>query len=55
LSTQQLRRGVFTSVPELVETSNAYIARHNQEPKPFIWTAKAIDVPLQSELEFSSN
>lgn len=44
LTTQQLRRGVFTSVPELIDTINAYIAQHNQNPKPFIWTAKANDI-----------
>ena len=27
LTTQQLRRGAFTSVPELVDTINAYIAQ----------------------------
>jgi len=44
LTTQRLRRGVFTSVPELIQTIDAYIAEHNKNPKPFIWTAKATDV-----------
>lgn len=44
LTTQQLRRGVFTSVPELIQTIDNYIAEHNQNPKPFIWTAKASDI-----------
>lgn len=44
LTEQQLRRGVFTSVPELVETIENYIAKHNESPKPFIWTAKANDI-----------
>jgi len=44
LTTQQLRRGVFTSVPDLVKTIEGYIAQHNQNPKPFIWTAKANDI-----------
>jgi hypothetical protein len=35
---------VFTSVPELIETIDRYIARHNQQPKPFIWTASAKDI-----------
>jgi transposase len=44
LSESQLRRGVFHSVPELISTIEGYLARHNQEPKPFIWTAKASDI-----------
>ncbi|APZ43758.1 IS630 family transposase [Acidihalobacter ferrooxydans] len=44
LTTQRLRRGVFSSVPELIESINTYIEQHNQNPKPFIWTAKAKDI-----------
>lgn len=44
ITTQQLRRWVFTSIPELVATIEDYIAQHNQNPKPFIWTAKANDI-----------
>jgi hypothetical protein len=32
LTTQQLRRGVFTSVPELIQTIDNYIAEHKQNP-----------------------
>jgi transposase len=39
-----IRRGVFRSVDELVVAIEAYIAAHNDEPKPFIWTASANDV-----------
>ena len=44
LTTQQLRRGAFSSVPELIQTIDHYIAEHNKNPKPFIWTAKASDI-----------
>ena len=44
LTTEQLRRGVFTSVPELIHTIENYIALHNDKPKPFIWTASAKDI-----------
>ena len=44
LTENRLRRGVFRSVPELVEAIKAYINRHNRRPKPFIWTAKASDI-----------
>ena len=39
-----IRRGVFRSVDELVAAIESYIAQHNDEPKPFIWTASANDV-----------
>ena len=44
LTTERLRRGVFTSVPELVTAIHAYVAHHNIEPKPFIWTKSARDI-----------
>ncbi len=43
ITTERLRRGVFTSVPELVATIDEYIAHHNTHPKPFIWTKSARD------------
>lgn len=44
LTTDRLRRGVFHSVPELTAAIESYIASHNENPKPFIWTAKAKDI-----------
>ena len=44
LTTQRLRRGIFRSVPELVAAIKQYVAVHNRNPKPFIWTAKAHDI-----------
>lgn len=44
ITTERLRRGVFRSVPELVAAIKEYIAVHNQDPKPFVWTAKANDI-----------
>ena len=44
ISTDRLERGVFRSVPELIVAIEAYIAVHNQNPKPFVWTAKANDI-----------
>lgn len=41
ISTDRLERGVFRSVPELVVAIEEYIAMHDQDPKPFVWTAKA--------------
>ena len=40
LKENQLRRGVFRSVEELIPAIDQYIDRHYEHPKPFIWTAK---------------
>jgi hypothetical protein len=40
LTDKQIRRGVFKSVADLI----AAIQHHNQNPKPFVWTAKAEDI-----------
>jgi len=47
LTEKRLRRGVFHSVPELVEALNAYLRVYNQEPTPFVWTAKAQDLLIK--------
>ena len=44
LTIERLRRGVFTSVPELVAAIDQYVAHHNTNPKPFIWTKSARDI-----------
>lgn len=44
LTENQLRRGIFRDVEDLIIAIEAYIDRHNKNPKPFIWTAKANDI-----------
>jgi len=44
LTDKRIRRGVFRGIDELVSAINAYIAGHNDTPKPYIWTAKASDI-----------
>jgi transposase len=44
ITVNRLRRGVFTSVPELVIAIDEYVAQHNTNPKPFIWTKTAADI-----------
>ena len=53
ITTERLRRGVFTSVPELEQAIDAYIAHHNINPKPFIWTKSARDI-LQKVIRANS-
>jgi transposase len=43
LTQNRLRRGVFRNLEELIMTIGDYIDRHNENPKPFIWTARASD------------
>lgn len=44
ITVQRLRRGVFPSVLQLTAAIDDYVAHHNENPKPFIWTAKARDI-----------
>jgi len=44
LTENRLRRGIFRSIEELIEAIGDYIDHHNENPKPFIWTAKATDI-----------
>lgn len=44
LTENGLRRGIFRDVEELIMAIGAYIDKHNERPKPFIWTAKAADI-----------
>jgi transposase len=53
ISEQRLRRGVFTSVPELVVAIDEYIAHYNMKPTPFIWTKSARDI-LQKVIRANS-
>jgi hypothetical protein len=39
LSAKAIRRGVFTSVPALIDAIETYLAAHNDDPQPFQWTA----------------
>ena len=41
LTERALRRGVFLSVPELIEKIEDYIQVNNDNPKPVIWIATA--------------
>jgi len=44
LTQNRLRRGVFQNLEQLIMAIGEYIDGHNQNPKPFIWTAKATDI-----------
>jgi transposase len=41
ITEKRIRRGSFTSVSSLEKAIQEYLDHHNQEPKPFVWTADA--------------
>jgi transposase/AraC-like DNA-binding protein len=41
ITTKRIRRGSFDSVAELVESIQDFLDAHNEDPKPFTWTASA--------------
>ena len=44
LTTKQLRRGVFRSVPQLKAAIQAFIDAHQENPQPFVWTKTADEI-----------
>jgi transposase len=44
ITRKRIRRGVFKSVTDLEVAIHSYLAEHNDHPKPFVWTAKAVDI-----------
>ena len=41
ITDKRIRRGVFRSVKELIAAIEDYVAKHNENPQSFTWTAKA--------------
>jgi transposase len=41
LTDKMIRRGVFHSVDDLIDAIEEYLRVHNNDPKPFVWTATA--------------
>src|SRR4030088_2761379 len=44
LTRKQIRRGVHTSTKQLEADIRAFIARHNEKPKPYRWTKSADEI-----------
>jgi transposase len=44
LTQKAVRRGVFLSVPDLVQAIEAFLAAWNENPRPFVWTAKLEEI-----------
>jgi transposase len=39
LTRRRIRRGTFSSIVDLQAAINRYLAEHNADPRPFVWTA----------------
>jgi transposase len=44
LTDRRLRRGAFTSVPQLVEAITGWVGHWNDDPKPFVWHKTAAEI-----------
>jgi transposase len=44
ITDKAIRRGSFTSVQELIDAIKEFIDIHNDDPKPFVWTATADEI-----------
>lgn len=44
ITVRRIRRGIFRSVPALETAISDYLKQHNQNPKPFQWTADADNI-----------
>jgi len=47
ITSERIRRGVFTSVDQLERAIMDYIAHNNANPKPFVWTKSVNDIILK--------
>ncbi len=44
LDQKRVHRGVFRSVPHLIDAVMSYIDQHNSDPKPFVWRKTAEEI-----------
>ena len=44
MTRKRIRRGSFHSIVDLQAAINRYLAEHNADPKPFVWTASAASI-----------
>ncbi|HZA18295.1 MAG TPA: IS630 family transposase, partial [Pseudonocardiaceae bacterium] len=49
LTDKSIRRGVFHNVNDLVTAIEDYLKAHNDNPKPFVWTATAEQILAKVE------
>ncbi len=53
ITIQAIRRGNFRSVKHVIQAIDDDIAQHNQDPKPFQWTATAESIFAKLEVSLT--
>jgi transposase len=53
LTDKAIRRGIFHSVPDLIDAIQSYLAAHNENPEPFQWIATTDQILRESPLRSS--
>ena len=53
ITTEAIRRGTFSSVRQLQAAIDAYLAEHNEDPKPFSWAASADSIVRKPDTSLS--
>ena len=48
LTKQQVRRGVYHDVPELIAAIETFIEGYNRRAQPFLWTKTAEDILIKA-------
>ncbi|WP_080796798.1 IS630 family transposase [Corynebacterium pacaense] len=49
LTDKNLKRGVFPTVGSLIASINRFLDGHNDDPRPYVWTATAEEIPRKVE------
>ena len=44
LAEKRIRRGVFTSVPQLEKCLRDYLGTYNADPRPLVWTKSVAEI-----------
>lgn len=55
ITRQAIRRGTFTSVPDLVGAIQIFIDAYNERCKPFTWTKTAEQIPAKAQHQITSD
>jgi hypothetical protein len=53
IADKAIRRGSFSSVDQLIRAIEEFIKVHNDDPKPFVWTATADEIIERSSADES--
>lgn len=55
ITCQAIRRGTFTSVPDLIGAIRAFIDAYNERCQPFVWTKTADQILTKANRQKNSD